>query len=117
MGLMPSKHLLDGAHHIDGSVLRGDHSALFDIRTDHKGDAAVGIHMVQAVLHIILDHKDQGIVGIRTLGHLLDEQAGSIVVVGHLRLGRIDPGDGALVPFNSKRMGWRRFLPRISPAL
>jgi GDP-D-mannose 3', 5'-epimerase len=22
-----------------------------------------------------------------------------------------------LVPFNSKRMGWRRFLPRISPAL
>jgi tetratricopeptide (TPR) repeat protein len=23
----------------------------------------------------------------------------------------------ALVPFNSKRMGWRRFLPRISPAL
>jgi transposase len=23
----------------------------------------------------------------------------------------------ALVPFNSKRMGWRRYLPRISPAL
>jgi hypothetical protein len=27
------------------------------------------------------------------------------------------PSRRVLVPFNSKRMGWRRFLPRISPAL
>jgi carbamoyltransferase len=29
----------------------------------------------------------------------------------------LEYADMALVPFNSKRMGWRRFLPRISPAL
>jgi hypothetical protein len=39
--------------------------------------------------------------------------------IGGTRFWRIDATAdyGALVPFNSKRMGWRRFLPRISPAL
>src|ERR687895_1635332 len=31
------------------------------------------------------------------------------------RKGRRKPPLPVLVPFNSKRMGWRRFLPRISP--
>ena len=44
------------------------------------------IDVIAAILRVVLNYKDQGVVGVRAVGDLLDQQAYRIVVVGHLQV-------------------------------
>ena len=84
----------DRAQHVDGGVVGADQRGLLDVGADHERRAAVRVDVVGAVLGVVLDDEDQGVVGIRALGDRLDQASDGVIVVSDLNLRCVDSVDG-----------------------
>ena len=56
--------------------------AAFRVRADDQGDRAMGIHVIGAVLGVVLDDEDGGVLPELALAHRLDHAAQRQIVVG-----------------------------------
>src|SRR5262249_14507433 len=74
-----TQQALDRSDHVDGGVAVGDHGALLNIWSGNKGNAAMRINVIWAVLRVVFNDEDQRIAGVGTAGHLLYKQAECII--------------------------------------
>src|SRR5579872_2181073 len=64
------------------------------VLADDEGDAAMRIHVIGAVLSVIFDDENGGVIPVRTVRNSLDDAAHGKVVVGNAGGGLALPGAG-----------------------
>jgi hypothetical protein len=82
ISLKNPEDILDGAQHMDLSIGGADHRLLPHIGADDIGRGAMGIDVIRAILAIVFDDEDQGVIRIGAVCHRLDHFADGRVIVG-----------------------------------
>src|SRR3979490_2906530 len=70
-----AKYFLDRSQQAGRCIVRGNHRPMFQVRSGDECDAAIRADMIGTVLRVVLDHKYERAVGIRTTRNLLDQNA------------------------------------------